>query len=923
MKNARGALGKSSNGSPAFSATKLLIDISFLRIVLTLLLSPFQKLLAWQLFCGRSFLHIAAHLKRVLLTAIGWLSAQPRSQTLRYLLSSFTDVRRWHLVAGKPSIFDFGRHAPNPPVFRFFCHDADLYITFALYCNVPIAFPKVSHVFSRRRVFFTSPTLLHLAAALVTYSAISSALRVWRESKDEVVQQRRSLQRKMAASKSYFEWSINAAKLDRLDGTDEEARWRSETKLYDRRLLQDKISHLRAVNSSNSTVRERMFAVRADLLRNLGNMASSALHEHFPLVPIAIREYIDEVRTHLEDITHSPELPLPEKAAFLKETRHAFGRTALVLSGGGALGTFHLGVVKALLEHNFLPRVLAGSSVGAVVCALVATRKDDELSALLEDIASLDLTFFSHTTAVPAATASLLFNSAPPETPEELVKRLRHLLGDLTFLEAYTLTGRVLNISVAAAGGSGSSSRFLNYLTAPHVVLWSAVACSSAFPGLPQPRELLARAADGELVRFAAGEGPGGASTIAGWHDGSLEEDLPMRGLSEMFSVNHFIVSQTSPHIIPFLNLKRQLGVVGQLAEAEIKHRCRQALEVLPKWRWPARWLRAFSQPWEGDITIVLPDAVAQLTRAVTGPSRRNLLDAVRAGELCTWAKLSAIQCNCGIEVTMDACIQQVAAEERAAQRKRHAVVAPLKKGRLPSWADLEGLHRKFTCSSSTESLLSLTFTQQQQHQYPMNMNSATADDVIPPSSSSFTKSCQTSPFAAAAAAVGDVLPSSPLSSPQKSIYHLDGEEDFNGGASSISVGVPAAPSSTSPLNLQLLRIPSSFDTDDTTTTTGVIPSSTDHHHHRHKEFIFSASAFATSSSTSTPPSTMTTKSGFRYAPDAAYECTDTSVNPFHEATGGGAALSPRGSGFGFAALSPVVDSGSFSTRNSLDWIAP
>ena len=67
----------------------------------------------------------------------------------------------------------------------------------------------------------------------------------------------------------------------------------------------------------------------------------------------------------------------------------------------------------------------------------------------------------------------------------------------------------------------------------------------------------------------------------------------------------------------------------------------------------------------------------------------------------------------------------------------------------------------------------------------------------------------------------------------------------------------------------------------------------------------------------------MTTKSGFRYAPDAAYECTDTSVNPFHEATGGGAALSPRGSGFGFAALSPVVDSGSFSTRNSLDWIAP
>ena len=29
-----------------------------------------------------------------------------------------------------------------------------------------------------------------------------------------------------------------------------------------------------------------------------------------------------------------------------RETRHAFGRTALVLSGGGSFGAFHLGVVK-------------------------------------------------------------------------------------------------------------------------------------------------------------------------------------------------------------------------------------------------------------------------------------------------------------------------------------------------------------------------------------------------------------------------------------------------------------------------------------------------------------------------------------------------------------------------------------------------
>ena len=40
------------------------------------------------------------------------------------------------------------------------------------------------------------------------------------------------------------------------------------------------------------------------------------------------------------------------------------------------------------------------------------------------------------------------------------------------------------------------------------------------------------------------------------WRDGSLESDLPMQELREMFNVNHFIVSQANPHIGPLLRLK-------------------------------------------------------------------------------------------------------------------------------------------------------------------------------------------------------------------------------------------------------------------------------------------------------------------------------------------------------------------------------
>jgi TAG lipase / steryl ester hydrolase / phospholipase A2 / LPA acyltransferase len=59
-------------------------------------------------------------------------------------------------------------------------------------------------------------------------------------------------------------------------------------------------------------------------------------------MPQLIREYIAEMKLHLEYLTRQPELPLEEKLHFLRETRHCYGRTALVLSGGGALGVFHL-----------------------------------------------------------------------------------------------------------------------------------------------------------------------------------------------------------------------------------------------------------------------------------------------------------------------------------------------------------------------------------------------------------------------------------------------------------------------------------------------------------------------------------------------------------------------------------------------------
>jgi TAG lipase/lysophosphatidylethanolamine acyltransferase len=74
-----------------------------------------------------------------------------------------------------------------------------------------------------------------------------------------------------------------------------------------------------------------------------------------------------------------PELTLQSKIDFFADTKQSFGSTALVLSGGATFGLCHLGVVKALSQNGLLPRVISGSSVGALIAALVCIHADNEI----------------------------------------------------------------------------------------------------------------------------------------------------------------------------------------------------------------------------------------------------------------------------------------------------------------------------------------------------------------------------------------------------------------------------------------------------------------------------------------------------------------------------------------------------------------
>merc|ERR1712225_136437 len=100
------------------------------------------------------------------------------------------------------------------------------------------------------------------------------------------------------------------------------------------------------------------------------------------------QDFIDEVEKGVTILVNTNQLDAEEKRTLFKRMHTNFGRTALCLSGGASFAYYHFGVVKALLDANLLPEVITGTSGGALVAALVATRTNEELKKLLVPVLS-------------------------------------------------------------------------------------------------------------------------------------------------------------------------------------------------------------------------------------------------------------------------------------------------------------------------------------------------------------------------------------------------------------------------------------------------------------------------------------------------------------------------------------------------------
>ncbi len=462
----------------------------------------------------------------------------------------------------------------------------------------------------------------------------------------------KNLQKQMDKAVTYKLWSECAQQHDEISG---QKRWRGidKTSQYDHsqiRLRLDKLRYLRARQDYQGL----LFTLNEGIHGNLGGMGRHSLYSQAKFgTKTLIEQYVDEVDDSLRFLAEleCDEITTQQKLDFFYRANICFGRSALMLSGGGVLGFYHMGVVKTLLNEGLLPRVISGSSAGALVAAVIGTHTDKELEYFYEPA-----NVVSEAEQEASVFSKMFFGANPRIEVSDLEKMIDRMIPDVTFHEAYEMSGRQISISIAPAE-LHQQSRLLNAITSPNVYLRSAVMASCAVPGVFPPVMLMAKNQHGEAQPYLPNQK---------WVDGSIADDLPAKRLQRLYSTNHFIVSMVNPIAIPFLNKNGErgtvgaaLGTIGMGVGREVLNLYRGAAQKRGD-SWPRVNMLVSSmhglidQQYSGDINITPNFSWYNPAKLLSHLSEEDLVELMEGGENSTFPAVEAIRICTRISRTME-----------------------------------------------------------------------------------------------------------------------------------------------------------------------------------------------------------------------------------------------------------------------------
>lgn len=465
------------------------------------------------------------------------------------------------------------------------------------------------------------------------------------------------LRRALRQASDYESWQQAAERLDNRTGMNA---WKADDRAdaYDHWLIRSRLQQLRRLRRGDDVLGLVHF-LRQGLHWNLGGIGSGDLYSACESgTKHLIDDYIDEVCTCLQQLRDSrdPSLSPEAKLQFFEETALSFGRSALMLSGGATLGLFHVGVIKALWDADCLPRVISGSSAGSVVAATLGTRSDDELEEMFE-AERAQFGFWRGLSVNSMVKRRALMDQA------QVRRGIQKHVANLTFKEAYEKTGRIINITVSSAR-SNQTPKLVNHLTFPHLYVREAVLASCAVPVVFEPVVLYSRDQHGNKVPFMPS---------VKWVDGSMKSDLPRLRLRRLHNVNHFIVSQTNPHVVPFLTVsgpKTKQGLVAAArrfafatAKEQTKLVAKLGADLLPSGNTRDRFDTLhglLNQDYRGNITILPRFHPRSFVQMLSNPSLSQTEQFILEGQRATWPKLAMIKHQTRISRTFEQCLQSL-----------------------------------------------------------------------------------------------------------------------------------------------------------------------------------------------------------------------------------------------------------------------
>jgi NTE family protein len=258
---------------------------------------------------------------------------------------------------------------------------------------------------------------------------------------------------------------------------------------------------------------------------------------------------------------------------------------------------------------------------------------------------------------------------------------LRRNIGEYTFEEAYARTGRHVNVTVSPVH-QHQKPRLMNELTAPYLLMWSAVLASSAVPILFPPVTLTTKNESGDYLPYMPRER---------WVDGSVKSDLPRNRLMHLYNVNYFIAVQVNPHIVPFmdndkkrLERDRLLFWPRRAIREELKFHGAGLMDFLRSQvnseiggQLLDHAYTILAQRYYGDITIAPPRYTMEHYRhMLSEPNQKRWQWFRLQGERATWPRIAMIRTHARISQTLTDNLQRLK-KQRARRRDDQPLVVP------------------------------------------------------------------------------------------------------------------------------------------------------------------------------------------------------------------------------------------------------